>query len=370
MEELLEKLVAFKSVTEDRSTNTKALDFIERYVTERGMHTKRFAWNGAPALVATSRPQTKKPTVMLAGHIDIVPAADDLFLLRKDADRYFGRGVLDMKGSLAVYLAIIDELRDQLAELDFGLMITSDEEVGGFYGTPKLLEAGFVPKVCILPDGGDNWQIQLSAKGVLQLRIATSGQAAHGSQPWKGDNANLRLIRVLHDIMGLFPENGPDSNTVNVGMINGGEAINQVPDAAEARIDIRCISEHDKQHLRKMITTICKEHGAEMAIVMDGIGATFDLANPFIKRFANIITEVTGTEVTGSRAYGSSDARFFAALGIPCISLYPPGGGHHGPNEWVSKKGLAQLQEVITQYLIETARVSTTEAQQEPDLVV
>jgi acetylornithine deacetylase/succinyl-diaminopimelate desuccinylase-like protein len=75
MEELLEKLISFKSVIEDHSANAQALDFIERFVSERGMHIRRFDWNGASSLVATTRQHTKKPTVMLAGHIDVVPAA-------------------------------------------------------------------------------------------------------------------------------------------------------------------------------------------------------------------------------------------------------------------------------------------------------
>jgi acetylornithine deacetylase/succinyl-diaminopimelate desuccinylase-like protein len=370
MEEILAKLVAFKSVPDNYRANNAALEYIDRFVAERGLHTKRLEWNGAPALVATSRPRVKCPTLMLAGHIDVVPAANELFTLHTDDDKYFGRGVLDMKGSIAVFLSIINELKGQLDSFDFGLMITSDEELGGFNGTPKVLEAGYKPKVCILPDGGDNWQIQLTAKGVLQLRVATSGQAAHGSQPWNGDNANLRLIRILHDIMMLFPVNGPDTNTVNIGKISGGEAINQVPDAAEALIDIRCISEHDKQRLLEKVDQICHGHHAQMDVVMQGNGTTFEFSNPFIKRFSEIVTEVTSTEVTGSHAYGSSDARFFAALGIPCISLYPPGGGHHGPNEWVSIKGLQQLKTIVLQYLIETAQETPTEVIHTPDHVL
>ena len=370
MDEILATLVSFKSVPDNHSANKAALDFIDRFVSARGMHTKHFEHNGSPALVATSLPLQKTPTVMLAGHIDVVPAADELFTLHKDADAYYGRGVLDMKGSIAVFMSVLDELKEQIDEFDIGLMITSDEELGGFNGTPKVLEAGYLPKVCILPDGGDNWQIQLSAKGVLQLRIRTNGQAAHGSQPWNGDNANLHLIRVLHDIMALFPENGPDTNTVNVGKISGGEAINQVPDAAEALIDIRYVHEQAKQQLLEKITHICQKHHAQLEVVMQGIGARFDLSNPFIKHFAQIVTEVTGVEVKGSHAFGSSDARFFAALDIPCISLYPPGGGHHGPNESVSIKGLQQLKAIITQFLIETTQESSTEVVQTPDAVL
>jgi acetylornithine deacetylase/succinyl-diaminopimelate desuccinylase-like protein len=306
---------------------------------------------------------------MLGGHIDVVPGPEPLFTLQQDHEKFYGRGVLDMKGSIAVFLSVIDGLRDKLDQFDFGLMITSDEEVGGFNGTKVVLERGYLPKVCILPDGGPDWQIQLSAKGVLQLKVSTSGQAAHGSQPWNGDNANLKLIRVIHDIHTLFPENGPDSNTINIGKISGGEAINQVADSAEALLDIRVVSQKDKTRLLEAIRAVCRRHEATLDIVMQGSGTSFDLHNPYVKRFAEIVTEVTNVEITGSHAYGSSDARFFAERNIPCISLYPPGGGHHSSDEWVSIEALHHLQEIITQYVLETASESSREELQKPDLV-
>lgn len=370
MENILAKLVAFQCITDNRGANNSALDYIDHFVSERGMHTQFIEHDGFQSLIATSRPHNKKPTVLLSGHIDVVPGAEELFTLQQDSENYYGRGVLDMKGSIAVFLSIIDELKGKLDQFDLGLLITSDEEIGGFNGTQVVLEHGYLPKVSILPDGGPDWQIQTSAKGVFQLKINTKGHAAHGSQPWKGDNANLKLIRVIHEIHGLFPTNGPDDNTINIGKISGGEAINQVADSAEALIDIRVISEKDRQQLRAAVEKICLKHGAQLSVVTDGIGASFDLQNPYIKRFAEIVTEVTNIEVKGSHAHGSSDARFFAERNVPCISLYPPGGGHHSPNEWVSIDGLHQLMKIITQYILETATAPSREELQESDLVV
>jgi len=369
MESILAKLVSFQCITDNRDANNVALDYIDRFVSDRGMRTRQIEHNGIRSLVALSRPHHKKPAVMLGGHIDVVPGAEGLFTLQQDNEKYYGRGVLDMKGSIAVFLSVIDELKGKLDQFDLGLMVTTDEEIGGFNGTPIVLEKGYVPKVCILPDGGADWQIQTSAKGVFQLKITTSGQAAHGSQPWKGDNANLKLIRVIHEIYGLFPKNGPDDNTINIGKISGGEAVNQVADSAEAHIDIRVISEKDRDELRAAIERICLEHGAQLSVVTDGISTNFNLQNPYIKRFAEIVTEVTNVKITGSHAHGSSDARFFAERNIPCISLYPPGGGHHSSDEWVRIESLHQLKKIVTQYILETATESSKEELQEPDLV-
>lgn len=369
MENILAKLVAYQSITGNRSANNDALSYIERFVAERGMHPRYIEHDGVRSLIATSKPHHKTPVVMLGGHIDVVPGPDELFTLHQDHEKFYGRGVLDMKGSVAVFLSVIDSLKDKVDELDFGLMITTDEEVGGFNGTKVLLEQGYVPSVCVLPDGGPDWQIQLSAKGVLQLKVSTSGQAAHSSQPWNGDNANLKLIRVINEIYNLFPKNGPDDNTINIGKISGGEAINQVADSAESSLDIRVVSEKDKERLLEEIQAVCRRHEARLDIVMQGSVANFDLHDPYIKRFADIVTEVTNVKIKGSHAFGSGDARFFAERNIPCISLYPPGGGHHSSDEWVSVEGLQQLQEIITQYVLETATESAVYEVQEPDII-
>ena len=71
-------------------------------------------------------------------------------------------------------MSIVDDLASEgiLGDYDFSIAITTDEESGGYYGTQQLLEAGYNPKVCILPDGGDNWQMQISSKGYIHGNVA------------------------------------------------------------------------------------------------------------------------------------------------------------------------------------------------------
>jgi len=356
MEEILRKLVAFPTITGDETAVHQALDYIAGFVVKRGMHAQRFDSNGFESLIATTSPGNKKPTVMLTAHIDVVPAPESAFELREDESKFHGRGVLDMKCAVAVYLQIIDELQDRLGEYDFGLMINSDEEVGGKDGIGPLLEEGFAPKVAVLPDGGDDWQIQVYSKGFMYIKIAVEGKPAHGSRPWLGDNANVRLLTIIHEVQNLFPEQKPDSNTMNLGQFNGGKAVNQVADHAEAFLDVRLVNEHEKTRIIKALQEICDRAGAELTFLLNGATGEFSLTNPYIKPFAECIEEVTGVKVVGSRTLGSNDGRYFAAKHIPCISFYPTGGGHHGPDEWLDKKAFYQMKDVIKSYLEKTAR--------------
>jgi succinyl-diaminopimelate desuccinylase len=356
MEEILRKLVAFRTITGDETAAHQALDYVSSFVTERGIHVARYDSNGFESLVATVQPGSKTPKVLLAAHIDVVPAPDELFTLREESKKFYGRGVFDMKCAIAAYLQIVDDLKDHLNDYDFGIMITSDEECGGKNGIENLVKEGYMPKVCILPDGGDDWQIQLHSKGFMYLKITTQGKPAHGSRPWLGHNANLALLNIIHEAQALFPDAAPETNTLNLGIINGGGAINQVADYAEASLDVRVISEPERARLLKALEQICAKHGGELTIDLNGAVGEFSLQNEYIAPFAKLITEITGVTVTGSRTLGSNDTRYFAAQNVPCISFYPTGGGHHGPDEWLDQKGFEQMHTIIKSYLEKIAK--------------
>jgi len=351
---IFERLVSTPTITGNYQANHDALRYIEEFLSSRGMHIARHECNGVESLVATTR-RTKTPEIMLAAHLDVVPADERLFTLRKEGDKLYGRGTLDMKFAIAAYMSMVDDLRHNLSAYDFGIMITTDEEAGGTDGTAYLVKEGYLPKACIIPDGGDDWQMQTHAKGMFWLSLTADGKPAHASRPWLGDNAILRLLDTIQDITKLFEGHNAETKTLNVGKINGGRAINQVADRAEALIDIRLMTEEEKAPLLTHIQAICEKYGTEISVVIDGAVASFPLSNPYLRKFADIITEVTGVEVKGSSTLGTNDSRYFAEHNIPCISVYPPGGGHHGVGEWVSAQGLHDFHQILTRYITHVA---------------
>lgn len=358
MKDLLKKLVEFKTVVGNPAAMLAALDFIEDYLTERGMFTQRVQNGEVWSLLARTRADVITPKVVLGAHLDVVPAPNELFHLREDQGKLYGRGTLDMKFAIAAYMQLVDDLRGKLDQYDFGLMITTDEEQGGLDGAGKLAEAGYLPKVLLLPDGGDNWQIQTFSKGFLYFSIETKGRTAHGSKPWLGQNAILNLVDIIHDIQRLFPEASVDTNTLNVGQIEGGNAPNQVAASAKAVLDGRFISEAEKARILTKIEAICAVHEAKITVLVDGPACAIDLQNTYVEPFAKLITEVTGVTITGSRTTGTNDVRFFAAKGVPGISLYPVGGGHHGPEEWIDATAFNQFHEITAAYIEQMAKIS------------
>lgn len=358
MENILRTLLSFRCVSGDRQAAHDLLVYVEKYITERGMYVQWIASDGYESIVATVKPGYKTPKVMLAAHADVVPAENSMFSLRKESGRYIGRGVLDMQFAIAAYMHIIDDLyiTDSLADYNVGLMITTDEELGGTNGVAAVIDQGYIPQVCLLPDGGDNWQVQTGSKGVLLYKIEIRGTSAHASRPWLGDNALLHLLSILNEIQALVPtSNEQDGTTVVLTSINGGHAANQIPESAVMTIDVRTVGNDEYARLSHAIYTICQKHTATCVLISEGAPTHFELENPLIAPFVRLITSITGTTVKGFYAPASSDARYFVPYGVPCILAYPKGGGHHGPEEWLSVEALDQFKEITQAYLQEVA---------------
>lgn len=361
LEKTLNRLISFKSVSRDFKENSRQLDYIEKELAGN-LFVERFTSNGYPSLIASTR-KTSRPKLALAAHGDVVPASAPLFIARRVGTKIFGRGVNDMKFAIACYLTLVNDLKEKAKDYDFAIMITSDEELGGLNGVRYLLEKGFRPEVCLLPDGGQNWEIQRGAKGVLNLRIRSHGIATHGSRPWDGRNAIEQLIGFLNEIKRLFPQepcgdNGHFHNSLNIGKIEGGQAVNQVPDFAQTDLDIRFTDEASKATLQKELKKIAGSLGRVMIEqTLSGASYTLNPNGRYAKLFANIVNEIVGKEPKYITSHGSSDARFLAEKNIPTILTRPAGGGHHSDREWIDLADLENFYAVLKEFVGRVSRV-------------
>jgi len=354
MEDILRKLIAYPTITGDFAAANAAFDYIESFLSERGMHVKRFSDSGYPALVATIRPNYKTPTVMLAAHIDVVPGVDEQFELQKQDGKFYGRGVFDMKYAIANYMQLVDDLQDELENHDFGIMITSDEELGcidGVNGTGSLVKRGYIPRVCVLPDCGKGWNLEVFAKGFWHFDLIAEGKTAHGSRPWEGDSASFKLLDALQEIKQLFLGQNTTTHTLNIGAIEGGEARNQVPALMSATLDIRIADEQSFAALKQQIEVIAAKHNVsiETQALVDPLRN--DPKDPFINDFMKSVAVITGRAYSTYSALGGSDGRFFGEVGAPCVIICPDGGGAHSELEWLDEQGFYEFKDVLADYL-------------------
>lgn len=371
-EKLLRKLIGMQTISENPKSSYQAFDFIEEFLQSRGMFVERYEKDGFRSVLATTIPGNKKPKVLLNAHVDVVPAPEKMFELKLKDGKFFGRGVMDMKHAIASYLTVVDALKDELNMLDFGLMITCDEEIGGNCGVrPLVQEEGWRPKVVIIPDGGNNWDLETFSKGVYWIRLEATGKRAHASRPWEGDSAIRRLLAAIKEIETLVPANPKPTDTLlSVGTIKGGTTANQIPSDASAMLDIRTGSLEDHKRFGPEITKICKRHSVVADVLVNDSPTVTDPEHPLVKPMVEIAEQVTGATHGTTYDFAVTDGRLFSQVGIPTIVINPECGGIHTDEEWVSRQGLAQFCKAIELYVRRVGQKKQTQPNKQGDIAM
>lgn len=355
----LEALVNCYPVSSNQAAVKNALEYCGNVLRETGSFkdVKMHVFDDVRSLTASTR-GTKRPKVLLQAHIDVVPAPATMQKLRVKGDQLKGRGVFDMLFAAACFLAFVEAQSDQLADLDLGLMLTGDEELGGFAGVGALIEAGYGCEVCILPDAGNGFgDLNVAAKGVFSFDLRVKGKAHHGARPWEGDGAANKLVLLLHEILKIFDDSTRENSTLTITRLAGGDADNKGPSETVAHLDIRYRDNKDYQHIRKHVTRLAKQYGAVLERIDFADDYQLDIENTYVKDFLKLYEQHTGAPITHEKAHGSSDARFFSAKGMPVIMLRPEGSGAHGDEETLSLSSLMKFYDLIEEYILKTAKI-------------
>ncbi len=356
MEKIVKTLISFKTISSDQKENERALRWIKKEITPC-LSARIIKSAGYPSLIATTR-KTKKPRVWLAAHNDVVPGSKNVFLPRVVAGKLYGRGAFDMKFAAACYIRLVKELGHEAKKHDFGIMITSDEEIGGKNGTGYILKQGYGGNIAFLPDGCAPESIEEAAKGAWHLEVEAKGASAHGSRPWAGKNAIKILLHFLRDLESIIPDEScvcdgsHYHDTLNIGKITGGEATNKVADSAAAHIDIRHVPETSKNDLWEKIKILAKAREIKIKEVVYAAPAKTDFAHKDVALFEKIYRNMEGRPLKRTVSHGSSDAHYFHKKGIPVILAQPKGGGHHAENEWVDLKNLERYYKVMKTWFL------------------
>ncbi|BAH54271.1 succinyl-diaminopimelate desuccinylase [Rhodococcus opacus] len=343
--DLTAALVDIPSVSHDESAIAAAVESALREQTT-GFEVIR---NGNAVLARTDRGLESR--VMLAGHLDTVPIADNV-PSRREGDLLHGCGTVDMKSGDAVFLHLAATV-ENLAH-DLTLVFYDCEEIAAVHNglgriereIPEWLRAD----VAILgePTGG---LIEAGCQGTLRVTLTTRGTRAHSARSWLGDNAIHRFAPVLQrlsdytarsvDIDGCVYREG-----LSAVRIAGGVAGNVVPDAAEMDVNFRFAPDRSAEqaidHVREVFEGL--ELGFEVTDLSPG--ALPGLTDPA----AAALIEAAGGEFRAK--YGWTDVSRFSALGIPAVN-YGPGDPNlaHKRDEHVPVQQITDVAAVLRAYL-------------------
>src|SRR3954449_10395840 len=347
---LAERLISYDTSRPDGLIS--AVGFVKGWLESRDVDVRDSTHAGLPVLRA-SVGRGGGPRVILHGHVDVVPGREEQFAPRVEGDRLIGRGAYDMKGALAAMMCAVHDLSEvEGAQIELVIVPDEESDAADTHASDELIASGALRGDFAITGEPTDLHIGVQAKGVLMMRLEVSGRAAHGSTPWLGDNAVLKAIDVFRRIesMPFARESSElfDRPSINLGRIAGGDVVNKVPDHCQMAVDIRYLPGQDPGDLLAQVRAIPDVEVTRTFIRQPAIVSP---VNPYVRALRAAVGGGDGEALSVGRD-GASDAISFLQAGIPAVEFGPRGGGHHGPDEWVSIASMARYRRALAQFIL------------------
>jgi succinyl-diaminopimelate desuccinylase len=289
-------------------------------------------------------PAREGPFVLLAGHLDTVPAQENLPGRIEDGAVH-GLGASDMKGGVAVMVELARAEAPAAAFLFFGREELPAEQSPlprFFAAVPEALEAA----LAVVLEPTDN-TIQAGCLGNLNARVVFHGRSAHSARPWLGENAIAVAVRGLAPVVALAPEDVEVDGLVfrevlTVTTIHGGIATNVVPERVEANLNFRYAptrtAAEGEARLRELV--------ADAEIVANSPPARVVASTPLVQR----LRDAGGFAIEPKQAW--TPVAEFTSRGVDAVNLGPGATRYaHARDERIQIAELARTYEALSRFL-------------------
>ncbi len=328
---LAQALIAAPSVT---PATGAVFDVLEAALAPLGFTTERFVDGMEPDgpvenLLAVRRGAPGTPHFGFAGHLDVVPPGvgwiSGAFVPEIRGDLLYGRGAVDMKGSIAAFVAAVADIPADAGTVS--LIITGDEEGPAIFGTRALMEhmdaRGICPDMIVVGEPtsvhrlGD--MVKIGRRGSVNIWIDVPGVQGHVAYPHLADNPIPKLVAILAEIDAIHLDDGNNwfqpSNIEVTDIEVGNHATNVIPAHARARLSIRFNDQQRGEALVALIEAIVHKHASNAKVLGKISGEAF-LTPPgeLSALVSKAIAEETGVTPELSTTGGTSDARFLHKL--------------------------------------------------------
>ena len=370
--DLLVKLINCKSVTPN---DDGALSLIENALNANNFKCERLIFGSGDEKVQNlfARLGNKSPHICFAGHSDVVPEGDIKHWEFSPFDgeisdgKIFGRGAVDMKGSIASYLsAAIDWIKKNKSfDGSISFLITGDEEGPAINGTRKVLEwmeaNGQIPDMCVVGEPTNTTKvgdtIKIGRRGSLNGYLTVYGEQGHVAYPHLALNPFPILMKMLEPLLegelDKGTKNFPPTNASITSIDTGNNAVNVIPSSVKAKFNIRFNDSQDKEKLESFLKShfdeVYKNYEIEFSCNAEPFltkpGKLIDIIKSAIFKKTNILADLSTTG-------GTSDARFISQF-CPVVEFGLVGKTMHQINENVLIDDLNLLSEIYYEFLNE-----------------
>jgi acetylornithine deacetylase len=386
---ILDRLIAFD--TTSARSNRELIDWVRDYLAQHGIAVTLIpgsgpgsAGEGKANLFATigqgtggqRSGQSGRGGVILSGHTDVVPVAgqewhSDPFRLTEKDGRLYGRGTADMKGFIALALALVPEAARRDPSVPLHLALTHDEEVGCL-GAPALIRSlpeGLARPAMAIIGEPTSMQVANRQKGLSFFRTRITGREGHSSAPDLGVSAIAAAAEIILEIGRLHaegrdaarPDSGfdPPHTTMSVGTISGGTAVNIIARDCAFEWEMRNLPQDDAAALKSRIDRFV---GDKLLPRMRAVYPQASIETETVVAVPPLVPEpgspaeelarrLTGANTTTAVSF-ATEAGLFQRAGIPAIVCGPGSiAVAHKPDEYITRAELAAGQAFLDRLL-------------------
>ncbi len=306
-----------------------------------------------------------------AGHIDVVPTGEgwkfEPFSGIENEGFIYGRGAQDMKGGVSAFICavcnILEAHNTSSLPIMLSILLTSDEEGEGIYGTKFMLEElkkrDLLPHSCIVAEPtsinrtGD--MLKIGRRGSINGTLIIEGKQGHVAYPQKCINPIELLGSKLGALAGIELDNGDShfapSKLVITDIRSGMEVVNVTPQNLKIMFNVRNSPLSNEDSIRSYITSILGSLPYELTLKTNSLPFITADDSEIVKSLCTIIERTLGITPQLSTSGGTSDARFFASYGVNVVEIGVPNDRIHAINERVSISDILALHDIFVEFL-------------------
>lgn len=363
LKQILADLIAFQSIT---PKDEGCQEYMISFFSTLGFSCQQM--NKGPVSNFFAIYGTQGPLLVFAGHTDVVPVGEmskwhtQPFELVEDQGLFYGRGVADMKGSLACMMFMAARFIKTYPTFKgrLGFLITSGEEGDHFdLGTPYVMEQlkqqGLSIDYCVVGEPSSTKKtgdvIKIGRRGSLSAHIRLHGKQGHVAYPHLAQNPIHNISPLLAQLTQMHWDEGnaffPPTTMQITSLQSGGHASNIIPGELELDLNFRYSTQQTDDSLITRVEECFHQHKLKPEITWRLNGKPFVTdKGALLKTCQAVINEETGLTPELSTSGGTSDARFIAPYGVEVIEIGPVNASIHQVNESVSLSDLDSLERI------------------------